>query len=212
MKNNFLYAGGFLITCLLFSCSSSVNNKQQYDRARALEKSALVMFGEGEMDSTIQCYMRSAAIYKELLSHVDSLTDTTYSRRLTVVYNYVGLAYDSLKQDDKALQIDFESLKYAKQANYAPTRLYDEENISDVYRKMAKKTTDPDEQKKLYAQCSKYILAACWDIDSAGDRSTYALEVYTRALQTFQDMGDTVRVNIYGNKYYQLYQELQHQR
>ena len=187
--------------CSLFG--KRIDIKAEYIKAQQLEQRGGFMKRADERDSAFKCYNTSIAIYRELLSTIDSITDTTYNSHLAQIYNKLGL-FDSMKLDARIAYF-IESLRLAKIAKLYSLRLADEQNISNCYFYLGQdKSQGSPEQKTLFDKATKYMLSSCMEIDSADDKTELAIETYDRAHTLFENIGDTVRRMKYLHKYTEL--------
>jgi hypothetical protein len=207
--NKFSPAGKFLFFAILVSltgCQALLDRSVkdiQYKEALRLEHTANFYLHEGEPDSAAACYRRSMAIFLKLDKKPSRLKDTLYCRHISRDLAWIGWIYDSLHKNDTGIAYHLQSLQWGYKAhddlvNMAVTNYnigYDYKTMGDTIGQMSAKG------HQLYKKAIKYALAACWEYDSAQNRTRLALDAYRLASKIYGVLQDSNRQNFYAIKY-----------
>ncbi len=209
LMNKLLPQKAFLIFAIYVSltgCQALLDKSMkdiQYKEALKLEQTANFYLHEGEPDSAMACYRRSMAICIKLDKKPARLKDTLYCRLISRDLAWIGWINDSLHKMDTGITYHLQSLKWGYKAhddliNIAITNYnlgYDYKTMGDTIGQMSAKGL------QLYKKAIKYAVAACWEYDSARNRTRLALDAYWLAGKIYSVLQDTGRQNFYSIKY-----------
>jgi hypothetical protein len=215
MKNKSLKSIILLTALIAMQTGCNLSNhktdlKTEYEQAKQLEKQGRFMVHEGEIDSALNYYDSSHALYQDIISRMDSAKDTLYIRGLVVLDQYIGLAYDTIHNIGKCQSYFFESLKWANIGHFAYERLNDEEIIGLKYiDSVGENNPKSTASREVLLKSEKYMQSACWDIDKLGlDKTPRALSDYNIMGAVYKVLGDSNKQKFYYEKYSALYDEL----
>jgi hypothetical protein len=122
----------------------------------------------------------------------------------------MGWMYDSLHKYDTGIAYELKALKWSYKAHdpllNAGIINY---NIGYAYKALGDSTGDSTARgMDYYRKGIKYILSACWEMDSLNYRTATTLELYNMAAKMYMVLHDTPKSIFYNLKYTQLSEAL----
>jgi tetratricopeptide (TPR) repeat protein len=197
-----------LCTVLMLSqtgCLTLIDKKikdEKYRQALKLENTGKFYMKEGEFDSALECYNKCLPLYLNLESTSTRSKDSLYCSKISYAYEYIAWLYDTLHAPDLSVQNELKAVEWSYKAHERPEYIAQlNYNAGWIYKRMGdKKGIETQEGKEFYKKGIKYILASCWEYDSADYVSNGALWAYYQATQMYGVLGDSTRENFYRKK------------
>ena len=174
-------------------------------QAEQLKKTGDLFYGDQKYDSSLQNYTPCYLLYKDLLLKGDSIIDTVYYGRISIVCSNMGWLNFHKKNFEESIDKYNEAVHFGKLAGQTVFYYSNENYLANAYYAHSSdipgKSQSPVDKKEMMEKARYYYLASCKGFDSLKLKDNiHADDAFKDASKFFGETKDTTNAGIYARK------------